>query len=216
MISVRGDRPTSARLTLWFLCGLLVVGAGIAGEWLWNGTPYPAADPDRVAARLKAQAQRAYAEAALPGDPKPYSRVETGTCYYRGLRSFAHIDQGRRGVRSFRLSWRVTGVAEDTARTAQERTRLRLERDGWKLTSENVSDRGFRFEHPETGDKVDVDWYEPTGTYVMSTYAPCGELPEGFDEYDWPAADWAPGKERRTGTRPGPVGSDPVSSGGGR
>ncbi|MFD7975556.1 hypothetical protein [Streptomyces sp. NPDC059071] len=199
MIFVRGDRPTSARVTLWFLCGLLVVGAGIAGEWLWNGTPYPAADPDRVAARLKAQAQRVYAEAALPGEADPYSRVETGTCYYRGLRSFAHIDQGRRDVRSFELSWQVSGVAEGTARAAQERTRRRLERDGWKLTSEDISDRGFRFEHPGTGDKVDVDWYEPTGTYVMSTYAPCGELPDGFDAYHWPAADWAPRKQR-TGT----------------
>ncbi|MET9435784.1 hypothetical protein [Streptomyces sp. NPDC006551] len=190
MSSVPRSRP--ARAILWFACGLLAVGAGVAGHRVWNGTPYPASDPDRVAARLKVEAQRVYDEAALPGIPAAPSRVETGTCSYRGLRSIAHIDRGRRDVRSFELSWRVTNVPEATARSAQDRTRLRLARHGWKLTSENISDRGFRFEHPETGDKVDVDWYRPTGTFAVSAYAPCGKLPDGFSEYDWPKADWAP------------------------
>lgn len=190
MSSVLRTRP--ARVILWFVCGLLVVGMGVTGHRLWNGMPYPAADPDQVAARLKAEAQRVYGEAALPGTPAPHSRVETGTCYYRGLRSIAHIDEGRPDVRSFGLSWRVTDVPEDTARSAQKRLRLRLERGGWKLTSENVSHRGFRFEHPETGDKVDVDWHRTTETFAVSTYAPCGALPDGFNEYAWPEADWAP------------------------
>ncbi|WP_158710441.1 hypothetical protein [Streptomyces flavochromogenes] len=190
MSAVARSRPR--RVVRRLLYGLIAVGLVAAGHHLWNGAPYPEAAPDAVAGRLKAQAQRVYDEAALPRAPEVRSRVETGTCSYRGLRSVAHIDRGRPDVRSFGLSWRVTDVPETTARAAQARTRLRLERDGWKLVSENVSDLGFRFEHPGTGDKVDVDWYEPTGTFALSAYAPCGKLPDGFSAYDWPAAAWTP------------------------
>ncbi|MFF4531568.1 hypothetical protein ACFY1P_20145 [Streptomyces sp. NPDC001407] len=185
-----------ARVALWCAGGLLVIGVsvgmGAAVRWLWNGPPYPAADPDRVAARLKAEAGRVHDEAALPGALEAPARVETGACDYRGLRSIAHIDQGRSDVRDFRLSWQVTDVPEGAARSAQERTRRRLVRDGWRLISENVSDRGFRFERPGSGERVDVDWYRPTGTYAVTAYAPCGRVPDGFDEYQWPAARWAP------------------------
>lgn len=164
----------------------------MAGLRLWNGAPYPVADPGQVAARLKAQVQQVYDEAALPGTPEAPTRVGTSACDYRGLKSIAHIDQGRRDVRRFELSWRMTEVPEATARSAQQRTRHRLEQNGWKLISENVSDRGFRFEQPETGDKVDVDWYQPTGTYAVTAYAPCGKVPDGFADYAWAGAGWAP------------------------
>lgn len=52
---------------------------------------------------------------------------------------------------------------------------------------------GFRFEHPDTDDMVDVDWYEPTGTLAVSVYAPCGKFPAGFDEYAWPDSEWSAG-----------------------
>jgi hypothetical protein len=160
---------------------------------MWNGEPYPASVPDRVAERLKQEAQRVYDETALPGPAGVSSNgVETGTCYYRGLRSIAHIDQGRRDVRSFALKWRVTDVPRDSARAGQERVRERLDREGWKLTDENISDLGFRFEHPDTDYMVGVDWYEPTGTLAVSVYAPCGKLPVGFDEYVWPQSQWSP------------------------
>ncbi|MFE5946006.1 hypothetical protein [Streptomyces sp. NPDC056480] len=190
MSAVARSRPD--RVVRPFLHGLIAVGLVAAGSFLWNGSPYPEADPDAVAVRLKAQAQRVYDEAALPGAPGVRSRVETGTCSYRGLRSVAHIDRGRPDVRSFGLSWSVTDMPEAEARAAQTRTRLRLERDGWRLVGENVSDLGFRFEHPGTGDKVDVDWYEPTGTFALSASAPCGRLPDGFSAHDWPAAAWTP------------------------
>ncbi|MFE6069299.1 hypothetical protein [Streptomyces sp. NPDC056525] len=190
MSAVARSRP--GRVVRPLLYGLIAVGLVAAGYYLWNGPPYPQADPDAVAVRLKAQAQRVYDEAALPGAPGVQSRVETGTCSYRGLRSVAHIDRGRLDVRSFGLSWQVTDVPETTARAAQARTRLRLERDGWKLVGKDVSDLGYRFEHPGTGDKVDVDWYAPTGTFALNTYAPCGKLPDGFSEYDWPTAAWTP------------------------
>ncbi|MGW1881519.1 DUF1801 domain-containing protein [Streptomyces sp. NPDC001970] len=31
---------------------------------------------------------------------------------------------------------------------------------------------GFRFEHPDTGHEVDVDWYEPTGALAVRAQAP--------------------------------------------
>ncbi|MER5461434.1 hypothetical protein ABT010_12255 [Streptomyces sp. NPDC002668] len=181
------------RSVLWLIGVLLVVAVSMGCYRVWNGEPYPATDPDQVATRLKQEAQRVYDEVALPGPPDVSSNgVETGTCYYRGLRSIAHMDEGRSDVRSFGLEWRVTDVPRNTARTGQERVRRRLEQEGWKLTSENISDMGFRFERPDTDDIVDVDWYQPTGTFAVSIYAPCGKLPDGFDAYVWPEAEWSP------------------------
>ncbi|MGK5543287.1 hypothetical protein ACSNOH_00810 [Streptomyces sp. URMC 127] len=194
MSSVLGSCP--ARAALWCAGGLLVVGVNIGmvvvGLRLWNGEPYPAADPDRVATRLKEETRRVYDEAALPKAPDAPARVATNACYYRGLKSIAHIDRSLRDVHGFELSWQVTDIPEAVARSAQERTRLRLAGSGWELTSENISDRGFRFEQRETGDKVDVNWYRSTGTFAVSIYAPCGKVSEGFDEYNWPGARWTP------------------------
>ncbi|MGK5628113.1 hypothetical protein [Streptomyces sp. URMC 123] len=198
MSSVPGRRP--ARVMLWSAGGLLVVGAvvavamvvGPAVHRLWNGEPYPATDPDQVAARLKGEVQRVYDEAGLGRAPDAPSQVEArADCYYSGLKNIAHIDQGRPDSRSFELRWQVTGVAEAAARSAQERTRLRLASEGWKLTHE-FPDEGFRFEHPATGDLVDVGWYRATRVFAVSTYAPCGKVPDGFDEYRWPNASWTP------------------------
>ncbi|MGC5536099.1 hypothetical protein [Streptomyces sp. SR-10] len=176
------------------LCGALVAAAaGAALAWLWDGTPYPEADPDRVTVRLKAQAQRAYDEAALPGRPEVGPvRVETGPCYYRGLRSVAHIDQSRPDVGDFRLEWRVTAVPENVARSGLHRMRARLVREGWTLVDTGVDMPGFRFRDPDNEGHVTARWYRETGTYAVSTYAGCGKLPDGFDEYAWPEARWSP------------------------
>lgn len=164
----------------------------LVGLRLWNGEPYPSADPDWAAARLKEEMQRVNDEASFPRTTEAPTRVERHSCDYRGFNSIAHIDQGRRDVRGLRLSWRVMDVPEAAARAAQERTRLRLAGGGWKLTGENISDRRFRFENADTGDKADVGWYRSTGTVAVTLYAPCGQVPEAFDEYDWPGARWAP------------------------
>ncbi|MFE0916113.1 hypothetical protein ACFW48_38670, partial [Streptomyces sp. NPDC058812] len=103
-------------------------------------------------------------------------------CYYRGLRSFSHIDEARRDVRSFDLGWRATDVPQATARAGQERIRNRLSEQGWNPIREHPADMGFRFEHPGTGDTVDVGWYEATGTLAVNIHAPCGKVPDGFDE----------------------------------
>ncbi|MGW6587167.1 hypothetical protein [Streptomyces sp. MCL20-2] len=182
------------------LCAALLVAATVAAlAWLWYGTPYPKSDPDRIAAQLKDQARRAYDEAALPGRPEvERGRVETGTCYYRGLRSLAHIDRGRSDVRSFRLAWQVRAVPEDVARSGLQRMRARLEREGWTSVGSGVDRPGFRFRNPGAGDDgehvehVDARWYRETGTYAVSAYAGCGKLPDGFYEYTWPERDWAP------------------------
>ncbi|WP_326769643.1 hypothetical protein OG978_38450 [Streptomyces sp. NBC_01591] len=51
---------------------------------------------------------------------------------------------------------------------------------------------GFRFERPDTAYMVGVDWHRPTGTLAVVVHAPCGKLPDGFDEYAWPEAAWSP------------------------
>ncbi|MFD4372608.1 hypothetical protein [Streptomyces sp. NPDC058486] len=184
----RPSRPVRRALLATAAAGLAVLAAAV-----WFGSPYPAADPEAAAARLKDEARWAYDEARLPPGTVPVEgRVETGSCYYRGLRSLAHIDEARSDVRSFALRWEVRGVSGAAARAGQDRTRARLAAAGWRLISENVSDRGFRFEDPASGRTVSVDWYEPTGTYAMTGYVPCGRLPDGFDEYAWPSAAWHP------------------------
>ncbi|MFE7094655.1 hypothetical protein [Streptomyces erythrochromogenes] len=176
--------PWGVRLlrTALVLAGVALLGSmSWGGYWLWNGAPYPEVDPNVVAMRLRGQAERV--EEDLDGRSRFEARhVGTGACYYRGLRSFAHIDEARSDVRSFDLDWRVTDVPQATARAGQERIRNRLSEQGWKPADEHPSGMGFRFEHPDTGDKVDVGWYEATGTLAVSIYAPCGKVPDGFDE----------------------------------
>ncbi|MGW6577144.1 hypothetical protein ACWGAN_33905 [Streptomyces sp. NPDC054945] len=170
------------------LYAALVVGAVallLATCWgayrLWNGAPYPEVDPAIVATRLGAEAARVQDDLALPaGADSPPDRLETGACYYRGLRSLAHIDQARMDVSSFALTWQTTDVPEETARAGQARVRARLSQQGWKIHEETVSERGFRYEDPSTGDQVDVGWYRHTGTLAVSIYAPCGKVPDGY------------------------------------
>ncbi|MFJ3727904.1 hypothetical protein ACIPYQ_35780 [Streptomyces sp. NPDC090045] len=152
-----------------------------AGYRLWNGAPYPEVDPHVVGMRLREEAQRVHEDLALPGSAaeEPY-QVDTGACYYRGLRGFAHIDRSRRDVYYFDLDTRTTGVPQAVARTGEERVRSRLSQQGWKLVSENITSMGFRFENPDTGDTVDVGWYEPTGTLAVSVFSQCGKVPAGF------------------------------------
>ena len=183
----------------------LSVAAAEAGNSVWNGAPYPSADPDAVAQRLKDQSDGVYDGFALPEKYAAASgRVDTGACYYRGLRGIAHIDEARSDVRSFGLDWSVPDVPEATARDAQRRVRQRLGKQGWKLTHEGdrvgatFRELGFRFENPEGGDQVDVQWSDSTTTLFISVYAPCVQVPDGFEEYDWSEADWHP-KEQASG-----------------
>ncbi|MCX4682042.1 hypothetical protein OG413_43445 [Streptomyces sp. NBC_01433] len=177
----------------------LLVAAVVAGNAVWNGAPYPTADPDAVAQRLKARSDQVYDGFALPEKYAPDSgRVDTGACYYRGLRSIAHIDEARSDVRSFGLDWSVPEVPEATARDAQQRVRRLLVRKGWKLAHKGdratatLRELGFRLENPESGDQVDVRWNDSTTTLFISVYAPCGQVPDEFVEYDWSEADWHP------------------------
>ncbi|SEE21632.1 hypothetical protein SAMN05216483_5642 [Streptomyces sp. 2131.1] len=199
---VRGIR-TPARPLLRSVVGVvtvaLAVGAALAGNWAWHGAPYPSVDPDSVARRVKDRSDRVYDGFALPGTyAATPGRIDTGSCYYRGLDSLAHIDEARTDVHSFGLDWSVPGVPEPTAREAQRRVRDRLAKQGWKLTHEGdragatFRELGFRFESPDGGDLVDVQWNDSTTTLFISVYAPCGQTPDGFDEYDWPEAHWYP------------------------
>lgn len=199
----------SGRPILYAVTGLVMVAlpvvAVVAGYVVWNGAPYPSADPDTVAQRLKARSDEVYDGFALPEEYAAGSgRIDTGACYYRGLRSINHIDEARSDVRSFGLEWSVPDVPEATARDAQRRVRQQLVQKGWKLTHEGnragatILRLGFRFENPEGGDQVDVQWNDSTTTLFISVYAPCGQVPDEFVEYDWSEADWHP-KEQSAG-----------------
>ncbi|WP_371614262.1 hypothetical protein [Streptomyces sp. NBC_00454] len=179
------------RSVLYAVTGLvmvvLAVAAVVAGNLVWNGAPYPSADPAVVAQRLKDRSDGVYEDFALPAKyAANWGGIDTGACYYRGLRSIAHIDEARTDVRSFGLSWSVPEVPEATAREAQGRVRQRLVQQGWKLTHEGdrasatFRELGFRFEDPEGGDQVDVQWNNSTTTLFISVYAPCAQVPDNF------------------------------------
>ncbi|MEV0774552.1 hypothetical protein [Streptomyces sp. NPDC050428] len=193
----------SGRPVLYATAGLvlaaLLVAAAVAGGCVWNGTPYPLVDPDAVAQRLKDRSDGVYNGFDLPAKYRADSGgIDTGACYYRGLKSLAHIDESRSDVRSFGLDWSVPNVPEATARDAQQRVRQRLVKQGWELTHEGdragatFRELGFRFEDPEGGDQVDVQWNDSTATLFISVYAPCGQVPDEFVEYGWSEADWHP------------------------
>ncbi|MFG2502569.1 hypothetical protein ACGFSB_30690 [Streptomyces sp. NPDC048441] len=204
MFKVRVSRArTSGRCVLYAITGLammaLLVAAVVLGNVVWNGTPYPPASPDAVAQRLKARSDEVHDGFALPEKYAADSgRIDTGACYYRGLRGIAHIDEARSDVRSFGLDWSVPDVPEATARGAQRRVRQQLVQKGWKLTHEGdrtgatFRELGFRFENPEGGDHVDVQWNELTKTLFIRVYAPCLQVPDQFVEHGWSEADWHP------------------------
>lgn len=184
----RGTR-TSGRSVLYAVTGLTVVAlsvaAVVAGDFVWNGAPYPSGDPAAVAQRLKARSDGIYDDFALPEKYAADSgSLDTGACYYRGLRGVAHIDEARSDVRSFGLDRRVPDVPEAAAREAQGRVRQRLVQQGWNLTHEDdragatFRELGFRFEDPQGGDQVDVQWNNSTTTLFISVYAPCTQVPE--------------------------------------
>ncbi|QDY80560.1 hypothetical protein [Streptomyces qinzhouensis] len=179
---------------LWAVVALVVVGAGVLGVRLWNGEPYPSSDPDRVADRLEQRAQTLYDEAALPGRPRVESAgVRKSGCQYRGLRGIAHLDDSRRpDVWQLRLDWSAPGLDIAVARAAQERIRERLERRGWTAADGIFGDMGFRFRAPGSGEQVDVMWYQATGNMLVRASAPCGEVPQRFQDSGWHNSGWSP------------------------
>lgn len=183
--------------------GTLTVGAAMAvsrgAQAVWEGAPYPKADPDAVARRLKERSQLTYDAFGLPGahTVQP-ARMSDGACYYRGLESLGHIDEARRDVRSFGLSWSVEDVPEEQARASQDRLRQQLAERGWELTrdwnreSSGSLTLGSTFRHPGTPDQIHVKWNDSTTTLFVDVYAECGRVPAGYDSTaEWTAA-WVP------------------------
>lgn len=200
----RTIRRRPSALFVLIVSAVLLVGAltAAAVAEFWTGKPYPEADPDAVASRLKARSQVAYDGFGLRGRPSvAQGRMNTGSCYYRGLQSIGHIDEARPDVVSFEHTWSVPDVQEDSARPAERRLRERLTGEGWKLTHDRHReargslDLGFRFEDPKSGDKIDVAWHDSTATLFVSVYAECGQVPDGFETSgEWTAA-WTPAEQ---------------------
>ncbi|MGW2558521.1 hypothetical protein ACWCXB_04565 [Streptomyces sp. NPDC001514] len=185
------EQRTRRPLTLLAILGLLVVtvaaayGVVIGARAVWYGTPYPSADPKTVAERLRERSQWTYDGFGL-NEPNAvqHSGISTGACYYRGLQSFAHIDEARLDVSSFEHSWEVAEIPEADARAAQKRLRQQLSARGWKLTHDGdragntFVELGFRFEDPESSDMIDVRWNDSTTTLFVSVYAQCSRVPD--------------------------------------
>ncbi|MEU0272842.1 hypothetical protein [Streptomyces sp. NPDC006307] len=183
---------------------LLAVGVDAGAKKvseLWNGKPYPSADPAAVARLLQERSQWAYDGLGLPpatAGAVHSSGMDTGACYYRGLRGFGHIDDARLDVVDFSLRWEVPGTPENTAREAEQRLRQRLEDAGWKRTHdgnrrhEEFVELGYRYRQPDAEDHIDVRWNNRTTTLFVSVYAPCGQVRPGSLDTEAAKAGWSP------------------------
>ncbi|MFI0975542.1 hypothetical protein ACH4SP_00780 [Streptomyces sp. NPDC021093] len=207
--------------------GAVVLVAGVQGvRSLWYGSPYPAVDPDAVSRRLDQRSQDVYEHFGLPPAKAATVRQErrdTGSCYYRGLQSLAHIDRPRRDVVTFGLDWNVPDVSEDEARAAVERLRSHLVADGWQLghdrgggRSTRLTELGFVFHEfaaendpVKRGDGISVMWNSRGHTLVVKVYSPCGKVPDSFDRSSFDTSfldrrpDWQPAGTGTTGTTDG-------------
>ncbi|MDX3642188.1 hypothetical protein [Streptomyces sp. MB09-02B] len=157
-------------------------------EPIWNGTPYPVADPRATADRLDGHTQTVYdaldlAEAELePG----YGNDGNGYgCHYRGLRhllkQLPSTPPSVPGVVDVSNEWALRGTSTAEAQAAVGRARKALTAQGWQVTRyDRIKDLFDLAMRPpgNDGDAVRVSTY-PQGLVVVSAYGACARYPSG-------------------------------------
>ncbi|WP_380282424.1 hypothetical protein [Kitasatospora purpeofusca] len=160
----------------WRAAALAAVGVGMAGALflggvkateLWQGEPFPVADPVAVAGRLDARTQAVYDALLLPDAPLnrewPSEGIEASIydCHPRGLAHFLDSisDSPPRepGTTAVHESWALAGVTHAQAVDAMARARQTLTAAGWKVTSYtdlSPDDVTLRLKPPQADDGV--------------------------------------------------------------
>lgn len=176
-----------------------VVGVGLWFEGVWEGDPYPVADPAATSRRLDERTQRVYDALALPDARLDTERsaaraeAEGYGCYRRGMRhwsdAFAGSPPSEPHVVNVSYDWTLRGVPRARAATAVEHAKKELTREGWKVAAHDDDRFGLRLKvvAPGGGLSVSVTSY-PSGRLEIAGYADCARYPSGtnLDEYGVP------------------------------
>ncbi|WP_030714020.1 hypothetical protein [Streptomyces sp. NRRL F-2580] len=173
----------------------VVVGAAVGfARWftpIWDGTPYPVADPAATARELEDHTQSAYAALGLPRAeladwPGAGLVAEGDDCHLRGMRhwsgrAIAYPPQAP-GVVAVSDTWGLGGVPRAEAGPALERARKALTRQGWKVTAYETAPRlaqaELRLELPGTGRTLSLTTY-PGDRLEVAAHADCARYPAG-------------------------------------
>ncbi|MEU1176609.1 hypothetical protein ABZ464_02990 [Streptomyces sp. NPDC005820] len=195
------------RRHIWFrvAVALALSGACVAGlvkfVRVWEGEPYPVADPAATAARLDDETQTVYDALALTGAELEAERsgglvAYNDSCQYRGLSHWA--DQLNDtpplvpDVVNVSAEWRLKGVSDEEAAAALRRARAELVRRGWEVTRyENAAPRRTLRVTPDGSDGVPVSLRVdalPGDRLLVGAYADCARYPDGtpLDAQDRP------------------------------
>ncbi|MER7708652.1 hypothetical protein ABTX81_37955 [Kitasatospora sp. NPDC097605] len=186
-----GRKWKAARLSA---AGVLLVGVvfltGLKAVELWQGEPFPVADPVTVAQRLDGQTQTIYDALQLPSarlDPDwPGSGIEATvqSCYARGLgEALNDSPPPEPGTAAVHESWALEGVPAAEAVEAMARARRTLTAAGWEITSSSESpaeDADLYLRPPATGDGVTVRTgvrFYPSGVLEVFAISECLRYP---------------------------------------
>lgn len=186
-----------------------VLGLAWSANRVWNGAPYPVADPAATARRLDGHTQAVYDVLGLPDaelDTNPYDVGQTAgeNCGYPGLGHVSAQLNGSHvpGVVTVSSSWRLRGVTRAQADSALARSRQALAGKGWQVTEyRNIHDRviGVEAQPPGSGDRVHISAF-PGDRFEVTAHAECARYPSktSLDETGVPTlpAQQAPARLR--------------------
>ncbi|MFD9484979.1 hypothetical protein ACFWBX_13440 [Streptomyces sp. NPDC059991] len=217
---------TLATVVLAMVVWVVVAVQGLVSRLgpVWDGEPYPVADPAATARRLDHDTQVAYEALRLPDarlDPEsPGAGMESSGsgCGLRGLRhlvdNISDTPPSEPYVVSVSDHWGLQGVPRERALPALERVRAALTHSGWSVVSFENSRYGLalRLRHPAGGDTIHVESY-PGGRLAVYAFSECARYPhrDGADTWDDPPLPEpvAPAQLRKADEYVGP--SIPVS-----
>lgn len=170
----------------------LALGAVTVAWWfrqLWEGDPYPVADPAATARQLDQRTQAVYdaldlPQAQLATDWPGGLKASGGACPYRGLRHWreqlSDSPPSEPRVVSVRGEWVLTGVSRTQAESALERVRRVMTRQGWNVTTYERSLQRLQLglTPPGAANSIAVEAYDGDRLQVVA-YAECARYPSG-------------------------------------
>ncbi|MEU5160111.1 hypothetical protein AB0G74_10950 [Streptomyces sp. NPDC020875] len=190
-------------LVLSCLAALTLLGAaatyaviGPPGDHLWRGKPYPVADPDTVAERVRDESRRIHTALGAPADRAPvFNSLRSTSCRARAMIATERIDRTAVAVRHV---WEIDGFDGRTARTAIDRAGEGIAGSGWKNTfryDDEMNGRGGaggRYEQPDTGYTLTLQWVASRRTVQINLETPCRKFPAGHPKADDGPLEWVP------------------------
>ncbi|MFE6871187.1 hypothetical protein ACFVFS_32100 [Kitasatospora sp. NPDC057692] len=188
-----GRKWKAARL---IAVGVLLVGAvfltGLKAVELWQGDPFPVADPVAVAQRLDGQTQSIYDALQLPPTrlvpdwPGGGIEATVHDCHARGLGEALNDSPPEEpGTAAVHASWALADVPAAEAVEAMARARRTLTAAGWTVTSSTetpAEDASLRLRPPATADGVTVRAgvsVYPNGALAVFAVTECLRYPDG-------------------------------------